>query len=132
MSLMLSVTFELLLKYRSDTLIKLQMSLMLSFMFALFIEISSPISLPILRGVCKVGFSALTQVKATFGIQWNFHCFDKSMFLPKLPKVVIGLIHIGDYFQKSWSDPNAVVLLEPMCSFVDSNGYRWSGFRFSG
>jgi hypothetical protein len=34
--------------------------LMLSFMFALFIEISSPISLPILRDVCKVGFSAIT------------------------------------------------------------------------
>jgi hypothetical protein len=56
---------------------------MLSLTFALFIKISSQISLPILQGVCKVGFSALTQVKATFGIQWNSHCFDKSMFLPK-------------------------------------------------
>jgi len=64
-------------------LIKLQMSLMISFMFALFIEISSPISLPILRGVCKVSLSTLTQVKAMFGIQWNSHCFDKSIFLPK-------------------------------------------------
>ena len=28
--------------------------------FKLFIEISLPISLPILRGVCKVGISAIT------------------------------------------------------------------------
>jgi len=32
---------------------------MLIFTFELFIEISSLISLPILRGICKVGFRAL-------------------------------------------------------------------------
>jgi len=42
---------------------------MLIFTFELFIEISSPISLPILQGVCKVGFYSSTQVDATLEIQ---------------------------------------------------------------
>ncbi len=81
-------------------LIKWQTSLMLSFTVALFIEISSPISLTILWGVCMVGFSTLTQVKATFVIQWNYLTGHRQWLL---------LVCVENCLQKSWPDPNVVI-----------------------
>jgi len=57
---------------------------MVIFTFELFVEISSLISLPILRGVCKVG-SELYLGRSNVWNSIEFWCLDKSKFSPKLP-----------------------------------------------
>ncbi len=49
--------------------------MMLSFAFEIFNEILSPISLPILQGVCKVGGNDLLVEVTTFGIQTEFKMY---------------------------------------------------------